>query len=79
MGGHQPTPSEEPPTMANPMDFVAPSEIVQLPSRGRYPEGHPLHGKDSIEINYMTAKDEDILTIKDLFLNRPHRSLLKLS
>ena len=66
MGGHQPTPSEEPPAMANPMDFVAPSEIVQLPSRGRYPEGHPLHGKDSIEINYMTAKDEDVLTNRSL-------------
>ena len=52
--------------MANPMDFVAPSEIVQLPSRGRYPQGHPLHGKDSIEINYMTARDEDVLTNRSL-------------
>lgn len=52
--------------MANPMDFVTPSEFVLLPSQGRYPEGHPLHGKDSIEINYMTAKDEDILTNRSL-------------
>lgn len=66
MGGHKPTPSEDSPQMANPMDFVTPSEIVQLPSRGRYPEGHPLHGEDSIEIKYMTAKDEDTLTNRSL-------------
>lgn len=66
MGGHKPTPSEDAPPMPNPMDFVTPSEFVTLPSKGRYPEGHPLCGKDSIEINYMTAKDEDILTNKSL-------------
>mgnify|MGYP003625603024 FL=1 len=66
MGGHKPTPSEDVPQMANPMDFVTPSEFVQLPSKGRYPEEHPLHGKDSIEIKYMTAKDEDVLTNRSL-------------
>jgi hypothetical protein len=66
MGGHKPTPSEEAPQMANPMDFVTPTQIIQLPSKGRYPEGHPLHGRDSIEIKYMTAKDEDILTNRSL-------------
>ncbi len=66
MGGHKPTPSEDAPQMANPMDFVTPSEFVQLPSRGRYPEGHPLQGQDSIEIKYMTARDEDILTNRSL-------------
>ena len=66
MGGHKPTPSEDAPQLPNPMDFVTPSEFVTLPSRGRYPEGHPLHGKDSIEINYMTARDEDILTNRSL-------------
>jgi len=66
MGGHKPTPSEDAPQMANPMDFVTPSEFVQLPSKGRYPEEHPLHGKDSVEIRYMTAKDEDILTNRSL-------------
>jgi DNA-directed RNA polymerase subunit M/transcription elongation factor TFIIS len=66
MAGHKPASSEEVPPMANPMDFVAPTEWVELPSKGRYPEGHPLHGKDSIEIRYMTAKDEDILTSRDL-------------
>lgn len=66
LGGHKPTPSEDVPQMQNPMDFVAPTEWVSLPSLGRYPEGHPLKDKDSIEIRYMTAKDEDILTNRDL-------------
>ena len=66
MGVHKPTPSEEAPRMANPMDFVTPTQFVPLPSRGRYSEGHPLHGQDSIEIKYMAAKDEDILTNRSL-------------
>ena len=66
MSGHKPTATEDVPQMANPMDFVTPSEFVPLPSKGRYPQGHPLHGQDSIEINYMTAKDEDILTNRSL-------------
>jgi len=66
MGGHKPQPSEDAPPMANPMDFVTPTEFVPLPSRGRYPEGHPLHGEESIEIKYMTAKDEDTLTNRSL-------------
>ena len=43
-----------------------PSEVIDLPSEGRlYPEGHPL--KDGkIEIKYMTAKEEDILTSANL-------------
>ena len=43
-----------------------PSEVIDLPSKGRlYPEGHPL--KDGkIEIKYMTAKEEDILTSQNL-------------
>ena len=43
-----------------------PSEIIDLPSEGKlYPKGHPLeNGK--IEIKYMTAKEEDILTSQNL-------------
>jgi len=53
--------------MMNPMEFVAPTDIVDLPSKGEvYPEEHPLHGKDTIEIRFMTAKDEDILTSRTL-------------
>ena len=47
--------------------FVVPTEFVDLPSQGRfYPEGHPLHGADTIEIKQMTAKEEDILTSRSL-------------
>jgi len=45
------------------LDFVSPTQFILLPSEGRgYPEGHPLGGKESIEVRYMTAKDEDILS-----------------
>jgi len=44
------------------LSYVAPTELVELPSKGKfYPEGHPLHNKEHIEIRHMTAKDEDIL------------------
>ena len=47
-----------------------PSEVIDLPSEGRlYPEGHPC--KDGkIEIKYMTAKEEDILSSKTLLKAR---------
>lgn len=52
---------------ASPLDFVNPTEFVELPSKGiGYPEGHPMKGKEVIEIKYMTAKDEDILTSQTL-------------
>lgn len=42
--------------------FKVPTETVELPSKGLlYPEGHPLAG-GTIEMKYMTAKEEDILT-----------------
>jgi len=64
--GHQPEHSETPLTF-NPLDFVTPTEFVELPSRGtEYAEGHPLHNEEVIEIKFMTAKDEDILTSQPL-------------
>jgi hypothetical protein len=49
------------------LNFVVPTDFVDLPSKGLfYPEGHPLHEKDHIEIRQMTAKDEDILTSTSL-------------
>ena len=46
-----------------------PTEIVQLPSKGNlYPEGHPLKG-GTIEMKYMTAKEEDILTNQSFISN----------
>lgn len=48
-------------------NFVVPTEFVDLPSKGRfYPADHPWHNKDSIEIKFMTAREEDILTSKSL-------------
>jgi hypothetical protein len=50
-----------------PLSFVAPTEFVDLPSKGvLYPEGHPLKGRKSIELKFMTAKEEDILTSRSL-------------
>jgi|7_EtaG_2_1085326.scaffolds.fasta_scaffold00384_3 hypothetical protein len=49
------------------LSFATPTEIVEIPSKGRYyPKGHPLHNQDTVEIRYMTAKDEDILTSQSL-------------
>ena len=42
--------------------FKFPTELVELPSKGLiYPEDSPL-SKGTIEMKYMTAKEEDILT-----------------
>ena len=46
-----------------------PTEIVQLPSKGKfYPEGHAL-STGKIEMKYMTAKEEDILTNQSYIKN----------
>ncbi len=56
-----------PNTTAAPLNFITPTEFVPLPSKGKfYPEHHPLHGKDVIEVKQMTAKEEDILTSRSL-------------
>ena len=51
------------------MDFKLPTETIELPSKGLlYPEDHPLsNGK--VEIKYMTAKEEDILTNQNYIAN----------
>ena len=39
-----------------------PVDVAPLPSQGLvYPPGSPLHGKESVSIKAMTAKEEDIL------------------
>ncbi len=44
-------------------NFTLPTTFVDLPSKGRYyEEDHPLHNVESVEIKYMTAKEEDILS-----------------
>ena len=50
--------------MANAYKF--PTEVVELPSKGYfYPKGHPL-ASGKVEVKYMTAKEEDILTSQNL-------------
>ena len=67
LGGHKPEHSDAPVAQFNPLNFVTPTEFVELPSAGLgYPETHPLHNKETIEIKFMTAKDEDILTSQAL-------------
>jgi hypothetical protein len=60
-------PAPEQPKAVDLMSFVAPTQFVDLPSKGEhYSEGHPLHGSTSIEIKFMTAKEEDILASQEL-------------
>lgn len=43
-------------------EFKMPTEVIELPSKGLlYPESNPL-SSGKIEMKYMTAKEEDILT-----------------
>lgn len=45
--------------------YKVPTEFVDLPTQGyAYPEDHPLYHKKDAEINFMTAKEEDILVNK---------------
>ena len=58
--------------------FDFPTEIIDLPSKGLvYPEGHPLR-KGNIEIKYMTAREEDILTNQNYTLNKNKDNLYTL-
>ena len=47
-------------------EYSFPVETIELPSGGKfYPEGHPLRS-GKIDVKYMTAKEEDILTSTNL-------------
>ena len=51
------------------LDTKFPTEIVELPSKGLlYPEDSPL-ASGKIEMKYMTAKEEDILTNQNFIKN----------
>ena len=58
------------PTFGQPggdLTWTNPTHYVDLPSRGRfYPPEHPLHNKEQVEIKYMTAAEEDLLTSQSL-------------
>jgi len=62
LGLEQGNKAEASPPPSNEFSFIAPTEMVDLPSQGAlYPQGHPLKDHDSVEIRFMTAKEEDIL------------------
>jgi|21_taG_2_1085346.scaffolds.fasta_scaffold00196_4 hypothetical protein len=47
--------------------WSVPTEFVEIPSGGRfYGPDHPLHNATNVEIKFMTAKEEDILTSRSL-------------
>lgn len=49
------------------LSFVVPTEMVDLPTRGRfYPKEHPLNDQECVEIRHMTTRDQDILNSKSL-------------
>jgi hypothetical protein len=79
----QPTNSSiEPTETTSAFSFPLPTEVVDLPSEGKYyKEGSTLFGRSQIEIKYMTAKEEDILTStslakKGLTLDRLLKSII---
>jgi hypothetical protein len=62
-----PTPDPQTAQGTGGLNFVVPTEYIELPSAGKfYPEGHPLHNQETIEIRHMTARDEEILTSRTL-------------
>tara|TARA_Y100000034_G_C6872747_1_gene398690 strand:- start:884 stop:1654 length:771 start_codon:yes stop_codon:yes gene_type:complete len=53
--------------MKDDFGFEIPVETVPLPSRGIiYPVDSAMHGKETVQIRAMTAREEDILTSKAL-------------
>tara|TARA_R100000008_G_C3567713_1_gene160153 strand:+ start:263 stop:1120 length:858 start_codon:yes stop_codon:yes gene_type:complete len=79
----KPEHAETPPvTPQSGLTFVTPTEFVDLPSRGvYYPDGHPLKGEEVVELRFMTAKEEDMLTSpallkKGLAIDRVLQSLI---
>jgi len=72
------------PAVTSNLVYQVPTEFVELPSRGIfYPEGHPLRNQETVEIKFMTAKEEDILAStalakKGLILDRLLENILVL-
>jgi hypothetical protein len=68
--GNQFQDSDDSEVNAGIFNYVVPTHIVDLPSKGAYyGPNHPLHGKENVEIKEMTAKEEDILYNKS-FLDK---------
>jgi transcription elongation factor Elf1 len=65
MSSHPPEGVSTPPPQV--LNFITPTEFVELPSGGSYyPPNHPLHNESVIEMKHMTTKEEDILTSQAL-------------
>jgi len=67
--GHAPgIPSRN--VMRDDFGFDIPVDTVPLPSKGIvYPVDSPMHGKETVQIRAMTAREEDILTSRALIKN----------
>jgi len=68
-GGNSPNPHgmSASNVMKDDFGFEIPVETVPLPSNGiTYPVDSPMHGKETLQIRAMTAREEDILTSKAL-------------
>jgi hypothetical protein len=60
-------PPVAPETQPGGVDYVPPSDLVPLPSRGLvYPPDSPLHGVTELEVRPMGAHEEDIITSRAL-------------
>ena len=72
LGAPHPDPDNLPETVEQaqspePLSFIVPTEFVPLPSKGEYyPEGHILCGEETVEIKFMTAREEDLLASRSL-------------
>lgn len=66
-GGSVPAGIQTKDVMRDDFGFEVPVEAVPLPSNGTvYPPESPLHGRETVEIRSMTAREEDILTSRAL-------------
>lgn len=67
VGAAKQSASPAPTQQTGQLNFVLPTEFVELPSKGKfYKEGHSLRNQQTVEIKQMTAKEEDILTSQSL-------------
>ena len=76
------TSPQQPATVEQPLTVNIPTNFVELPSAGRYyPQEHPLHNQEVVEIKFMTTKEEEILNSpalvqRGLAIDRLIRSVL---
>ena len=67
--GSELPPSPTNSSSSNVFEFAVPTDFIKLPSQGLfYSPDHPLYKQEVVEIKFMTAKEEDILTSKALLL-----------